>query len=506
MADDEKKKLEEEKKRKQAEIERKRAEVRARMEEASKAKKAKKGFMTPERKKKLRLLLRKKAAEELKKEQERKAAERRRIIEERCGKPKLIDDANEEQLKSILKQYYGRIGGLEDAKWELEHQVKKKDYEIADLNSQVNDLRGKFVKPTLKKVSKYENKFAKLQKKAAEFNFRNQLKVVKKKEFTLEEEDKEKKPDWSKKGEKEEDAAKPAEEAAVPAEGQPPVEGQPSVEGQPESQPEGQQVAEGQPPTEGDGGAAVEGQTPAEGPPAESVAPIEAETNVEGEAKPQEEAPPGPFETFKQLVISENYDFVALPEAVLAPTDDVEAVKIPNYSLIENRKNSGEGVVLYIKDSLKFKVVDLTSENPETQVTFESLIEKLKSQAVQPAEGTAAETTEVAAAAPAEGVPEGAEVPAEAAAKPEGAEGQPAKPAETPAEGGAEAPPPEAATAEMTQVPEGDAAPAQTEEVQVLVAEAVGVVAEGANESVASDAEAVAFEQPIASPPMIAAA
>ena len=44
------------------------------------------------------------------------------------------------------------------------------------------------IKPTLKKVSKYENKFAKLQKKAAEFNFRNQLKTVKKKEFTLEEE------------------------------------------------------------------------------------------------------------------------------------------------------------------------------------------------------------------------------------------------------------------------------------------------------------------------------
>jgi Troponin len=41
------------------------------------------------------LLLRKKAAEELKKEQERKAAERRRIIEERCGKPKNVEDANE---------------------------------------------------------------------------------------------------------------------------------------------------------------------------------------------------------------------------------------------------------------------------------------------------------------------------------------------------------------------------------------------------------------------------
>jgi hypothetical protein len=39
--------------------------------------------------------LRKKAAEELKKEQERKAAERRRIIEERCGKPKDLESANE---------------------------------------------------------------------------------------------------------------------------------------------------------------------------------------------------------------------------------------------------------------------------------------------------------------------------------------------------------------------------------------------------------------------------
>lgn len=197
MADDEAKKA------KQAEIERKRAEVRKRMEEASKAKKAKKGFMTPERKKKLRLLLRKKAAEELKKEQERKAAERRRIIEERCGKPKNVEDANEDVLKDIVKEYYNRMYTCEGQKWDLEYEVRKRDWEISDLNAQVNDLRGKFVKPTLKKVSKYENKFAKLQKKAAEFNFRNQLKVVKKKEFTLEEEDKEakksEKADWQKK-------------------------------------------------------------------------------------------------------------------------------------------------------------------------------------------------------------------------------------------------------------------------------------------------------------------
>ena len=40
----------------------------------------------------------------------------------------------------------------------------------------------------MKKVSKYENKFAKLQKKAGEFNFRQQLKAVTKKEYKMEEE------------------------------------------------------------------------------------------------------------------------------------------------------------------------------------------------------------------------------------------------------------------------------------------------------------------------------
>merc|ERR1712045_759540 len=141
------------------------------------------------RKKKLRLLLRKKAAEELKKEQERKAAERRKVIDERCGQPKDIDNASEEKLKAICAEYHSRAVGLESFKYDLEHEVVIKDYEINELNITVNDLRGKFIKPTLKKVSKYENKFAKLQKKAAEFNFRNHLKTVKKKEFTMDEEE-----------------------------------------------------------------------------------------------------------------------------------------------------------------------------------------------------------------------------------------------------------------------------------------------------------------------------
>merc|ERR1712183_420451 len=164
------------------------------------AKKAKKGFMTPERKKKLRLLLRKKATEELKKEQEMKAAERRKVIDERCGKPKSLDGASEDALVKLCEAYYEKVNQLEGEKYDMEKEVELKDYRINELNIAVNDLRGKFIKPTLKKVSKYENKFAKLQKKASEFSIRTQLKTAKKKEFAMDEGEAEgdkKKPGWA---------------------------------------------------------------------------------------------------------------------------------------------------------------------------------------------------------------------------------------------------------------------------------------------------------------------
>merc|ERR1712147_13847 len=109
-------------------------------------------------------------------------------IDERCGKPKSLEGASEDALVKLCEAYYEKVNQLEGEKYDMEKEVELKDYRINELNIAVNDLRGKFIKPTLKKVSKYENKSAKLQKKAAEFNFRNQLKTVKKKEFSMDEE------------------------------------------------------------------------------------------------------------------------------------------------------------------------------------------------------------------------------------------------------------------------------------------------------------------------------
>jgi len=193
--------------RKAEERERKKAEVRKRLEEAGRAKKAKKGFLTPERKKKLRKLLMMKAAEDLKQQQLLKEQERQRVLGQRIIALPNVDSMDDHgKLSGIYNEMVQRILKLEAEKYDVNYFVRQKDFEINELTIAVNDLRGKFVKPTLKKVSKYDNKFnqaggaAKATEKA---DFRSNLKVVKK-ENVLEEVmakgKKSDKPEWSKKG------------------------------------------------------------------------------------------------------------------------------------------------------------------------------------------------------------------------------------------------------------------------------------------------------------------
>uniref|UniRef100_A0A1B6LEL9 Uncharacterized protein n=1 Tax=Graphocephala atropunctata TaxID=36148 RepID=A0A1B6LEL9_9HEMI len=298
--------------RKQITIEMRKAELRQRMEAASKARRAKKGFMTPERKKKLRLLLRRKAAEELKKEQEQKAAQRAWVIEDRCGDPEDLEWASKDDLIDICEDYYQRIWECEAEKWDLEFEIRKRAYEIAELSSKVNDLRGKFQKPILKKVSKYENKFSLLQRKAAEFNYRNQLKMVKRPEFLLKELE-EKKAHADKRGDKGEDASRdqetPVQEdgAEDGAEKKDEVEGELAGEGDGEILAEEVEglvtsegaeltlVLEGEPRLEGDEEVRLEGEAPqltAEGEQGVEGEQMGGQSPEEGEVQPTEPQPP----------------------------------------------------------------------------------------------------------------------------------------------------------------------------------------------------------------------
>lgn len=185
--------------------ERKKAEVRARLEAASAKTQKKKGFMTPERKKKLRILLRKKAAEELKRQQEAKAAERRKVIAERTGSKQNLDELDEEQLIELCKAYHQRIEDLESVKYDLGYHVGRIDFDIRELSMQLNDMRGKFIKPTLKKVPKFGVKIERMLLNARkEVGFTVNLKSVKRDQMKdAPSTDQANAPEWSWKKDKE---------------------------------------------------------------------------------------------------------------------------------------------------------------------------------------------------------------------------------------------------------------------------------------------------------------
>merc|ERR1712137_261681 len=82
-----------------------------------------------------------------------------------------------ERKKKLCQGYFDKWYKLEAEMFFLQREVILRDLQINELTISVSDMKGKFIKPTLKKVSKYENKFAKLQEKAAKFAFANQLKA-----------------------------------------------------------------------------------------------------------------------------------------------------------------------------------------------------------------------------------------------------------------------------------------------------------------------------------------
>ncbi|CAF1140249.1 unnamed protein product [Didymodactylos carnosus] len=177
----------EQKARKKADRERKRQEAR------DVAEKKKRFGLTPEKKRKLRLLIMKMATDNLKNAAQQRLEARKNYIAERVKPlPTDFNSLTEAHLVSILKDLHKQLTEQEEASYDVEMKIRKQDYDINELTIKVNDIKGKFIKPTLKKVSKTEQKMHKLQKpKEEEMDFRSVLKVSNKPKFALNTEEKE---------------------------------------------------------------------------------------------------------------------------------------------------------------------------------------------------------------------------------------------------------------------------------------------------------------------------
>lgn len=103
-----------------------------------------------------------------------------------------------DQLIQLARQFHERITRLEDEKYDLEYAVNRKDYDITEMAAKVNDMRGKFIRPPLKKIPKYEAKIERMLLNARkEIGFTVALKSVKKEQMTETKETKKATPEWS---------------------------------------------------------------------------------------------------------------------------------------------------------------------------------------------------------------------------------------------------------------------------------------------------------------------
>jgi len=160
--------------------------------------KKKKGIsLTPEKKKLLKQLIMQKAAEELKKQQEKETEEKKKIVDSRV--PKLaIEGLDQKALEAKVRELYATTVKLEEEKFDWEARLGRQTEEINQLSMKVNDIKGKFSKPVLKKVNRSQTKMAKFDKEAMRKSKLaiTTLKSTGQSKFALEEKEEEKKPDW----------------------------------------------------------------------------------------------------------------------------------------------------------------------------------------------------------------------------------------------------------------------------------------------------------------------
>ncbi|XP_059150839.1 troponin I-like isoform X10 [Physella acuta] len=174
------------------------ARVKAEEEEKKKKKGKRKGLggLSAEKKKLLKKLIMQKAAEDLRNEAKQKAAEKEKFINDRVT-PLKLDGLVQADLQKLVRDLHQRVANLEEEVYDWEIKIRKQDFEINELTLKVNDTKGKFIKPVLRKVNKTESKLKKIQQAKESTDFRGNLKSTGQNKYALEEDEKQNAPEKS---------------------------------------------------------------------------------------------------------------------------------------------------------------------------------------------------------------------------------------------------------------------------------------------------------------------
>ncbi|XP_078053999.1 troponin I, slow skeletal muscle-like [Mustelus asterias] len=110
-----------------------------------------KSKITASRKLLLKSLLLAKATEELAQETTEKSEEKEKFLVERVP-PVRIAGLSFTQLQELCQELHEKVNVVDEERYDIEAKVIHNTREIQDLNLKVFDLRGKFKRPTLRRV------------------------------------------------------------------------------------------------------------------------------------------------------------------------------------------------------------------------------------------------------------------------------------------------------------------------------------------------------------------
>jgi hypothetical protein len=108
--------------------------------------------LSHQRKKQLKLLMIEKAKERLKEDAARKAQVKKEVLAERVTPLPNLNSMSDNEIKEFLREVHNLIGKSDEGRYDMMIKVMKADREIDELNQRIDDFRGKFKRPPLRKV------------------------------------------------------------------------------------------------------------------------------------------------------------------------------------------------------------------------------------------------------------------------------------------------------------------------------------------------------------------
>ncbi|XP_012320683.1 troponin I, cardiac muscle [Aotus nancymaae] len=111
----------------------------------------KKSKISASRKLQLKTLMLQIAKQELEREAEERRGEKGRALSTRC-QPLELAGLGFGELQDLCRQLHARVDKVDEERYDIEAKVTKNITEIADLTQKIFDLRGKFKRPTLRRV------------------------------------------------------------------------------------------------------------------------------------------------------------------------------------------------------------------------------------------------------------------------------------------------------------------------------------------------------------------